>query len=81
MVTTARIATPTRVECMKTRAMLTSARGRRTDRGSVSAATSAAIASAPPVTANTVQRPNTASTPPRAGPTMIPDCRAAETHP
>ena len=73
MVTTALSATPTRVDRMNTRAMLTSARGRRTERGSVSAATNADVASAPPVTANTVHRPNTASSPPSAGPTMIPD--------
>ena len=48
MVTTARIATPTRVDREKTRAMLTSARGRRTERGRVSAATSAAVARARP---------------------------------
>src|SRR5712692_7093837 len=54
---------------------------RRTDGPSAMAATSAAAARATPVVTNTVQRPNTASNPPMAGPTIRPDMRAPDTHP
>src|ERR1035437_10204729 len=82
ILTTARSATPTRVDRTKTRAMLTSARGRRTDWGSVSAATSAAPARAAPVTANTVHRKDPADRRPDDDPGLArprnPSIRAAE---
>jgi len=52
----------------------------RTDQRSVTAMTSAAISNATPVAMKTADRPNTASSPPMAGPAMKPAIWQPETH-
>ena len=78
--TTARRATAARDDPASSVTMAGSAAACLVDLRTATSTTTAAAMRAAPVTANTVQRPNTARKPPIAGPPMKPACWAPDIH-